>query len=423
MAEPARLNDLEDTPELVSILVTHAYRGVRLQIMLRAVLLAFMVGTLVFEPPAEDLTACFLIVGFYAVWSAGVALWATRGGIGPVRWMWIALVVDTVALGVLTLVAGLSARQSWAADILVNGLFLIPMLAATQLRPKLAAAVAAPATAVYLVANLLTQHANTEPLSSVLLRTFALAGLAAGCVALSWVQRSRVLTIAGLAADRAQVLHELVGVEARERARLAEHLHDGALQYVLAARQDLEDARDTGGAESFERIDLALTETATLLRSTLSDLHPEVLHQAGLERALADLVQRENDRGRAEISFAATGWEGRPASTGTGHDILYAAARELLTNAAKHADAQHIDVALAGHDGADELVVADDGRGLDTDALATRLAEGHIGLASLRARVAGSGGTMTLDDNGPSGTRVTISMPTDRSGPDGEARP
>jgi two-component system NarL family sensor kinase len=392
MAEPVRLSELEETPELAAILVAHAYRGVRVQTFLRAVLLVFMVATLILQPPAEDAIACGVVVGCYAVWSVGVSLWASQGGVEPIRWLWVALVVDTAALGVLALVAGISSEQSWTADILGNGLFLIPLLAATQLRPLVAAAVAAPATVVYLAVNLVTQHANTEPLSSVLLRTFAIAGLSAACVYLSRVQQSRVLTIAGLATDRSKLLAELVGVEARERTQLAESLHDGALQYVLAARQDLEDARETGDPVSFDRVEQALAESSALLRSTVTELHPAVLHEAGLERALVDLVDRQ--RG-PEFAVDTSGWStaGRDGAS-VADDLLYSAARELLANVAKHAGATHVRVALSSSQDEDRLVVADDGVGMAPETLGARLAEGHVGLASLRARIAGCGGTL-----------------------------
>ena len=71
----------------------------------------------------------------------------------------------------------------------------------------------------------------------------------------------------------------------RPDAILAEELHDGALQYVLAARQDLEDIRPKDGAESFDRVDYALRESTTLLRSKVTQLHPAVLEQLGLRRA------------------------------------------------------------------------------------------------------------------------------------------
>ena len=77
-----------------------------------------------------------------------------------------------------------------------------------------------------------------------------LAALSLAGVLLSWVQRSRVLTIAGLILDRGRLSTELAEVETTARRALAEELHDGALQYVLAARQDLEDARLHNDPES-----------------------------------------------------------------------------------------------------------------------------------------------------------------------------
>ncbi|MBV9716587.1 MAG: hypothetical protein JOZ64_14505 [Solirubrobacterales bacterium] len=70
--------------------------------------------------------------------------------------------------------------------MLVNAFFLIPMLASTQLRPGVAAAVTGPAVAALIAA----QNANAEPWASIALRTWALAALSLGCVLLSWIQRS-----------------------------------------------------------------------------------------------------------------------------------------------------------------------------------------------------------------------------------------
>ncbi len=291
--------DLSSSPELFEILVEHAYRGVRVQFLLRAVLLIFMVSAIAAVPPAHDELACWLIVAGYALWSIGVAAWTRRGGVGPVRQMWIALLVDTLALTALTLVAGASSEQSWTADLLVNGFFLLPMLAATQLRPLVCAVVVLPATVAYFAASVATKAANTEPWGSILVRTFVLVGLSVGAVALSWVQLSRVRTIAALAGERRDLLDALLTLEARERSALAEQLHDGALQYVLAARQDLEEARIGGQASSFDRIELALTESSVLLRSTVSQLSPAVLAQAGLARALRDLAERNRRTGRS----------------------------------------------------------------------------------------------------------------------------
>ncbi len=368
-----------------------------------------MGGVIGWAPPAHDRLACVLVVMAYALWTVALALWTIRGGIAPVRWMWVALLVDVAALGTLTLVAGInSAEQSWTADVLVNGLFLIPVLAATQLRPLVCAAVGVPATVVYFLTSVATKDANGEPWSVVLLRTWVLAGLAAGAVALSHVQLSRVATIAGLAGDRSELLHDLTDAESRTRARLAEELHDGALQYVLAARQELEDLRAVADPVVYSRLEEALGQTSALLRATVTDLHPAVLEAAGLARAVSDLAARDADRGHLTLTLDTDHW---PEGTGPLDGLFYTTARELLTNVIKHAGAAAVHVELSQRDERARLVVADDGLGVDAGALGQRVAEGHIGLASLRARMAGAGGTVAISAAEPHGTVVTVEAP------------
>jgi two-component system NarL family sensor kinase len=93
--------------------------------------------------------------------------------------------------------------------------------------------------------------------------------------------------------------------------------------------------------------------------------------------------------------------------------MLYRAARELLVNAAKHARAERIRVRLRREAGADTvtLLVADDGIGFDPDLLADRVAEGHIGLASLVAGIEALGGSVLLDTAPGAGTAVTVALP------------
>ena len=120
-------------------------------------------------------------------------------------------------------------------------------------------------------------------------------------------------------------------VESRERQRLSERLHDGALQYVLAARHDLEDARELSDPEAFDRLDRALTESSTLLRSTVAELHPAVLAQAGLAQALRDLAINAASTGGFSAALDTDGWSDELRTSADG--LLYASARELLANA------------------------------------------------------------------------------------------
>jgi two-component system NarL family sensor kinase len=390
------------------VLVVHAARGLRIQVVLRVGLALFVLLTVACVPPARHRTTTLVIGVVYAAWSLVVVVATWRARARVVRLGWLALFADLLALTAAVVVAGASDQQSWTADLLVNGFFLIPVLAATQLRPVISAAIGGPTVVVYLVASAAAKSANTEPWASILLRSAALTGLAAGCVLLTRVQRSRVRTISGLATDRSRLAVEILGVEQRERRALAEALHDGALQYVLAARQDLEDFRDRRDETAFHRIDIALRESSQLLRSTLSELHPAVLAQAGLSRALHDLVSTSERRG-LESDVDTTGWPDGLRSAAD-HE-LFATARELVTNVVKHADARTLRVELALVDEQARLQVTDDGRGVAADALGESLADGHIGLASCRTRIEAAGGRLTIRSGPRGGTVAVVVVP------------
>ena len=216
-------------------------------------------------------------------------------------------------------------------------------------------------------------------------------------------------TIGRLVAARTELLAELTDLERRERRELSEQLHDGALQYVLAARQDLDEARDTGAAEAFDRLDEALLESSRLLRSTVAELHPAVLERAGLPAAVRDLVTSAAARGGFTADLDLDGW---PADRRTPADgLLYRTARELLGNVVKHARATHVAVDLALVDGNARLTVTDDGVGVATADVARRLGEGHIGLASHALRVEAAGGTLTLAPAPVAGTVAAVELP------------
>ena len=87
-----------------------------------------------------------------------------------------------------------------------------------------------------------------------------------------------------------QLLQELLGLEKRERQTISERLHDGALQYVLVARQDMEDVRD-GSIVAADRVESALAECSLLLRDVVRELHPDVLARLGLKSAIAALTE------------------------------------------------------------------------------------------------------------------------------------
>ena len=163
--------------------VEHARRGVRLQVALRGVLVVFVALTVLVVPPAHDRATCAAVAVGYALWPrSAVALWTrATAAVAVARWAWLALFVDLAVLGVLTLLTGVATPQSWTADVLTTGFLLVPVLAAaTQLRPRVCAAVVVPDRAgLPRRRGIATQSANAEPWASLLLRTLVMAGVGA----------------------------------------------------------------------------------------------------------------------------------------------------------------------------------------------------------------------------------------------------
>ena len=139
--------------------------------MLRGILVVFVGAVVLWIAPARDRVACDTIAAIYAAWAIGLAWLTPRWAHQLIKFVWLALFVDLAVLVSLAVVASASVNQSWTSDVLVNGFFMIPILAATQPRPWVGAAVAAPTVAAYLGSSIAAKSANGEPWSSVLLRT------------------------------------------------------------------------------------------------------------------------------------------------------------------------------------------------------------------------------------------------------------
>ena len=224
--------------------------------------------------------------------------------------------------------------------------------------------------------------------------------------------------LAELHAARGRLVAQALDAEDRERRRLAEALHDEAIQNLLAALQDLREAEGEGsGAAGHART--AVETTVGQLRDAVFELHPAVLRHAGLGPAIEAVATQQGRRGGFEAKV-----EVDPAAAGVNDMLVYSLAREQLVNAAKHAAAKRVQVRLAWRDGNIELEVADDGRGMDLARRAEAARSGHIGLASSAERVEAIGGSLQVESAPGEGTRVRTRLPVETPAASGNgARP
>ncbi|HTY28055.1 MAG TPA: ATP-binding protein, partial [Mycobacterium sp.] len=161
-----------------------------------------------------------------------------------------------------------------------------------------------------------------------------------------------------------------------------------------------------------ERMDAALRDTVALLRNTVTTLHPQVLAQVGLGPAVRELVRQYEQRWDATIDCEIDEVGKPPAQA-----LVYRAARELLSNAHKHSRATRIQIDL--HRVGDDVVlrVVDNGVGFDPGVLDRKVADGHIGLASLVVGIEEMGGAVRFAPTPGGGATTVVTMPARRAVP------
>lgn len=323
----------------------------------------------------------------------------------PRRWYgWASTAVDVVVVVVLCVVSGP------ATIALYPIFFLLPISVAFLDSPLITGALGLSASFGYLLAWAVyatrDQKMGEEIPSLVYVQVGCLLWFTAAITALSLTLARRRTRVLALLEVRRRLVAESMAADERSNRELSEQLHDGPLQNLLAARLDLDELRDDPTPAGFDRLDAALRETVSALRTTVSTLHPQVLAQVGLSAAVGELAQRNEERWgtpvRTELDEV-----GRPEA----QTLIYRAVRELLTNAHKHSRATGLNVALYQEKGATVLQVTDDGIGFDPVTLDRRVAEGHIGLASLIVGVEATGGSVDFSPRPGGGTVVTVTVP------------
>ncbi|MCV7031848.1 sensor histidine kinase [Mycobacterium sherrisii] len=219
-------------------------------------------------------------------------------------------------------------------------------------------------------------------------------------------------SVAGLSVLREELLAQTMTASDVVQRRISESIHDGPLQDILVVRQELVELEtELPGDERVERALAGLQIASQRLRQATFELHPAVLEQVGLGAAVHQLVSDAAQRSGIEITTDID----YPIRNEI-DPIMFGVARELVSNIVQHSRARHASVTLGVTDRRCVMHVVDDGVGFSGETIARRLGEGHIGLASHRARVDAAGGVFVLLDV-PHGTHICVDVPLKQSDP------
>jgi two-component system NarL family sensor kinase len=347
------------------------------------------------------------ILGAY---TAAAVVWVVAVIRGPVpSWAdWASTGVDLLAIVALCVVSG------GATAALLPVFFLLPISVAFGDRPVLTAIFGIGTAVGYLAVWIVysKRDPNVELPKMAFMHVGFLMWLAVATTALCFVLAWRSARVRALLEVRRRLVSQALRADERHNRELAEHLHDGPLQTLMAARLELDGVRERHPDPALDTVDAALQETAAGLRSTVTALHPQVLAQLGLTPAVRELMRQYESRGDFAIE-ADLEDIGRPSS----QSLLYRAARELLANVHKHARAKRVKVKLLRDGHRIVLTVADDGTGFDPAIVDRLVADGHIGLGSLLVRADAMGGSMNINSEIGSGTEVIVTSPLEPASP------
>lgn len=340
-----------------------------------------------------------VVLGLGAVWIATTSVVVVRSG-------WSARQARVIAVVDLALAVALIAGTGGPESTVLPVLWLAPIgwAVVTERRTTLPLfVVAGVAYLTMWVPHAAEQHDDSwrqlAQFASVYLATVALATVALNLRARAEAQAER------LAAARTALSRELGQVERDERERLAIELHDGPLQTVISARQDLVDHLE-GDPDALRIGVQTLDESIAALRGVATDLFPDQDGGEDVGEQLRSIAEGWETRGGFEVRLDLD-----DAVATRSDPMLVGMVAELVGNAAKHAAPDVVRVRIQDAPEGIVLDVTDDGGGMTPEDRARAEQAGHIGLRSLDRRIRAMSGGWQIRSARGQGTTVRVTLP------------
>lgn len=220
--------------------------------------------------------------------------------------------------------------------------------------------------------------------------------------------------------ERAELARRLVDAQEQERRHIARELHDevaqklSALSALAACVRTSAQLGDPALVREAVDLEKMASNLMVMLRKTLTHLRPQDIDDLGLVASLEGLVAEHNENacGRTRYSLKTRGdiEQLRPETSAHVYRII----QEALNNAAKHARARNVEVALDRLDvsGSEmiELSVINDG--CEQEKSDRRLQHAGVGLIGMRERVLALSGDLKVGPLPDGGFGLRVEFPS-----------
>jgi len=264
--------------------------------------------------------------------------------------------------------------------------------------------------APFFPANLLNKSLIEVPLGVPIEVFRSMAGVA---LAIAMI---RALEVFEIEVERMIARLEVERIQAAERDRIGQEIHDGALQGVYSANLILETLASSVQADSVAAG--RLTQVSQVLDSVIVELRR---YLQSLKPALPDQPLRENVRQLAAnprfsgLMDIVVSLDVEPDLTPVQAGDLLAITQEALSNAARHSGASRVTITLREEEGRLVYRIADNGAGFDPAA-----SRPGVGLSAIQDRARSLGAGMELRSGRGKGTQIIVRL-SEREGDGADA--
>lgn len=198
----------------------------------------------------------------------------------------------------------------------------------------------------------------------------------------------------------------------KERQRIANDLHDNLGSMLATLKLNFENLKmrkkDTSEDDNklYEKTDNLIEEAYQKVRRIAHAKNAGVYAKDGLIPAIKRLAGKISIPGKLQINVIPFGFTDRLDNT---QEIaIFRIVQELATNIIKHSKATEATIHLTQHDDNMNIIIEDNGVGMDTTKIS--LADG-MGLQGITKKTEQLNGTLTIDSTPGRGTTIILDLP------------
>jgi signal transduction histidine kinase len=206
-----------------------------------------------------------------------------------------------------------------------------------------------------------------------------------------------------------QLARSVWRVQEDERRRIAHELHDGVGHNITALIHLITEAlaalpvasTDPEALQRLQRAQAIAESTLQDTRSLSRLLRPQILDDLGLEQALRWLARTFTETHNLDVELSIEG-----AVQDLDSDrctLVFRVAQEALSNLMARGDARHVELVIEGEEGGYQMTIGDDSTAMSAEQLRA--------LTSMRHRMLGAGGRLSVEAVPGQGNRITAYVP------------